>query len=270
MKRLLKWPLMAVAYSLIFSADVSAELQTKAVSYEADGVTMKGWLAWDDRFSGQRPGVLVVHEWWGHNEYARSRAEALAELGYTALALDMYGDGKLAEHPDDAGKFASAVRQNTEGAKARFEAALNVLNAHDTVNPEQTAAIGYCFGGGVVLNMARLGVDLDVIGSFHGGLGGVTAGSANNISGRVAVYNGASDGFISAEQITRFRQDMDTAQVNYQFINYPDTVHSFTNPGATAVGEKFGLPLRYDALADQSSWAHFQLLMRDTFQSTKQ
>lgn len=241
-------------------------LQAEAVEYQADGVTMNGWLAWDDSTTDQRPGVLVVHEWWGHNDYARRRAEDLAKLGYTALALDMYGDGKLAEHPDDAGKFARAVSQNMESAKARFEAALGVLNQHATVNPEQTAALGYCFGGSVVLNMARLGVDLDVVGSFHGGLGGVKAGDADKVQGRVAIYNGASDPFVTQEQIDQVTQALDSAQVDYQFINYPGVVHSFTNPGATKVGEQFNLPLRYDALADDSSWQHFQLLLRDTFQ----
>lgn len=246
-----------------------AAVRGEAISYTADGVTMNGWIAWDDSISGPRPGVLVVHEWWGHNGYARSRAEQLAALGYTALAVDMYGDGKQAEHPDDAGKFASAVSQNMAVAQQRFEAALSALHEHPSVNPQQTAALGYCFGGSMVLNMARLGVPLDVVGSFHGGLGGVKAGDAANVKGRVAVYNGEADSFITADQIAGFKHSMDAAGVDYQFINYPGAVHSFTNPQADAIGEKFSLPIHYDALADQSSWSHFQLLLRDTFSAKK-
>ncbi|MGB5540338.1 MAG: dienelactone hydrolase family protein, partial [Gammaproteobacteria bacterium] len=143
------------------------------VSYQSGDAVMKGYLAWDDAVQGERPGVLVVHEWWGHNAYARRRAEMLAALGYTALAVDMYGEGKTADHPEDAGKFSGAVRKDLPLMKARFDAARHFLDEQPTVDPKKNAAIGYCFGGSVVLEMARQGEDLAGVVSFHGSLGGL-------------------------------------------------------------------------------------------------
>ena len=177
----------------------------------------------------------------------------LAELGYTALAVDMYGDGKTASHPKDAGKFAGAVRKNLDLMQARFNAARTYLNAHSTVDPEKNAAIGYCFGGSVVLSMARAGADLDGVVSFHGSLGGLPP-IDKEVTAKVLVANGADDSFISAESIAVFRDDMDVAGADYTFINYPGAKHSFTNPGATSVGKQFELPLEYNAEADQASW----------------
>lgn len=250
---------------LLLAFDADAALRTQEINHEADGITMHAYLAWDDAVAGQRPGVLVVHEWWGHNAYARRRVEDLARLGYTALAVDMYGDGKTADHPEQAGQFAGAVMSSLDGAKTRFDAALAVLKQHDTVADDQTAAIGYCFGGGVVLNMARMGADLDVVASFHGSLAAMVPAQADEVSTRIAVYNGADDPFVTAEQIAAFKQEMEAAKIDYQFINYPATVHSFSNPDAAINGEKFNLPLRYNRLADESSWRHFQLLLQDTF-----
>ena len=152
------------------SAAAKPMVEGKDVQYSADGVVLKGYLAYDKNVKGKRPGVLVVHEWWGLNDYARKRANMLAEMGYVALAVDMYGDGKQAMHPDDAGKFSSELMKNFDVAKARFMAALEFLKAQPAVDPDRIAAIGYCFGGGVVLNMARQGVDLKGVASFHGGL----------------------------------------------------------------------------------------------------
>jgi len=142
----------------------------KEVTYTADTLTMKGYIVYDDKFTGQRPGVLVVHEWWGNNDYSRKRADMLAGLGYVALAVDMYGDGKLADNPNDAGKLATEVMTNMSAMKARFMAAMDFLKADEHVDPMRLAAIGYCFGGGVVLAMAREGADLKAVVSFHGNL----------------------------------------------------------------------------------------------------
>ena len=152
------------------SASAKPDIEGKTVQYTVDGVVMKGYLAYDKNITGRRPGVLVVHEWWGLNDYARMRARMLAEMGYTALAVDMYGDGKQAMHPEDAGKFSSELMKNFDVAKARFMAALDFLKGQPTVDPGRIAAIGYCFGGGIVLNMARQGVDLRGVASFHGSL----------------------------------------------------------------------------------------------------
>lgn len=243
------------------------EIETQEIKYSADGVNMQGYLARDSSIAGQRPGVLVVHEWWGCTNYVRKRADLLAELGYTAMALDLYGDGKTAEHPQDAQKFMNELLDNLPGARARFNAALDQLKAHPSVNPEKTAAIGYCFGGGVVLHMARFGADLKAVASFHGSLPLAIAPAAagTKVSARVVAYNGEDDTFVSAQAIAAFKQEMEQAGADYQFINYPAAVHGFSNPAATANGEKFKLPLKYNALADQSSWGHMRLLFESVF-----
>ena len=255
-----------ISLLLVASVSVQAAVVGEEVSYQAGDTTLKGYLARDTAMQGKRPGILVVHEWWGHNEYARERARQLAELGYVALAVDMYGDGKTADYPDDAGKFASAVRSNLPLMQARFEAAHAFLNSQPDVNPEQNAAIGYCFGGGVVLAMARSGADLDGVVSFHGSLaGGAVAPAA--IKARILVANGADDPFVTAEQIAAFKAEMDAAGADYTFINYPGAKHSFTNPDADAFGEKFGLPLAYNAAADADSWAEMQAFLQSVFGS---
>ena len=153
------------------STQVLAEMQTKTVEYKIGETTFTGYMAWDDEFEEKRPGVLVVHEWWGHNEFARDQAERLAASGYTAFALDMYGSGKLADHPDTAQKFMQEATKDIDQVKARFLKAMEILQNHESVDASRIAAQGYCFGGAVVLNMARMGVDLDGVVSYHGALG---------------------------------------------------------------------------------------------------
>jgi dienelactone hydrolase len=250
---------------LLASVSAQAEVVGEEVSYQSGDTTLKGYLARDNAMHGKRPGVLVVHEWWGHNDYARKRARQLAELGYVALAVDMYGDGLTADHPDDAGKFASAVRSNLPLMQARFRAARAYLNSRPEVDPQRNAAIGYCFGGGVVLAMARSGEDLVGVVSFHGSLGGGGAADPGTIKARILVANGAADPFVTAEQIEAFRAEMDAAGADYTFINYPGVKHSFTNPDADVYGEKFGLPLAYDAEADAASWAEMQAFFQSLF-----
>ncbi|MGB5259541.1 MAG: dienelactone hydrolase family protein [Gammaproteobacteria bacterium] len=255
---------LAAVLFLIAVAPLQAEVVGKVVSYEAGDTVMQGYLAWDDAIDGKRPGILVVHEWWGHNDYARKRAEMLAELGYAALAVDMYGDGKTADHPEDAGKFAGAVRKDLALMQARFNAARDYLNSQAIVNPEDNAAIGYCFGGSVVLSMARAGADLDGVVSFHGSLGGLPAVN-DRVTARVLVANGADDTFVSAESIAVFKDDMDVAGADYTFINYPGARHSFTNPGANAFGQQFNLPLEYNAEVDAASWQAMQDFFKTLF-----
>jgi dienelactone hydrolase len=255
---------VSVLVLLLASLTVQAAVVGKEVTYQAGETTMKGYLAWDDAIEGRRPGVLVVHEWWGQNAYARRRAEMLAALGYTALAVDMYGEGRTADHPEDAGKFAGAVRKNLPLMKARFEAAREFLNRQATVDPEKNAAIGYCFGGSVVLEMARMGEDLDGVASFHGSLGGLGPVS-DTVTAKILVANGADDPFVTAEQIDMFQQDMEAADADYNFINYPGAKHSFTNPEADTFGKKFGLPLAYNADADSASWQALQEFLKSIF-----
>ncbi|MBI5150197.1 MAG: dienelactone hydrolase family protein [Candidatus Omnitrophica bacterium] len=243
-----------------------AAVQGKEVDYSAQGVTLKGYLAYDDAVQGKRPGILVVHEWWGHNEYARKRARMLAELGYTALAVDMYGDGKQASHPDDAGKFAGEVSQNIPVARARFLAALNFLKSDPTVAADKIAAIGYCFGGGVVLNMARMGVDLKGVVSFHGSLGAANPAWPGAGKTRILVCHGAADQFVTPQQIDDFKKEMESAGVDYKFIAYEGAMHAFTNPDADRYAREFGLPLAYHQQADQRSWSDMRTFFIRIFQ----
>ena len=244
---------------------VLAEIVTRDIQYQQGDTVLKGMIAYDDTITGKRPGVLVIHEWWGHNPYARKRAKMLAELGYTALAVDMYGDGKTADHPDDAGKFSKAVGSNPALAKARFDAALNTLKQQPTVNANHIAGIGYCFGGGILLNMARMGTDIDGVVSYHGSLATSNPAKAGDIKTQIRVFNGADDPFVKPEHIAAFKQEMDAAGVNYRFINYPGAVHSFTNPGADAVGKQFNLPLAYNEKADKDSWEQTQVFFKEIF-----
>ncbi len=260
MKRLLTLLLLGLMSSAAVAAVVGQE-----VAYQAGGSTFKGYLAWDDAITGKRPGVLVVHEWWGHNEYARRRARMLAEMGYTALAVDMYGDGKLARHPDEAGKFAGEVRKSLPAAEARFTAALALLQQLPNVAAHQVAAIGYCFGGGIVLEMVRRGVKLAGVASFHGSLPGQTIARPGTIKTKLLVLNGADDPFTTAEQIAAFKQEMATAKIDYRFINYPGAKHSFTNPEADQYGKELNMPLAYNAEADAHSWQELTLFLKEIF-----
>lgn len=240
-----------------------AAVEGEEVSYSANGTTLKGWLAYDGVAMGKRPAVLVVHEWWGHNAYARKRANMLAKLGYVALAVDMYGDGKQAQHPDDAGKFAGEVAKNKPLAKARFEAAMKLLRDDPRVDGTKLAAIGYCFGGSVVLHMAREGEDLRGVASFHGGLATDTPAQKGNVKAQVRVFTGANDKMIPATQVDAFKQEMEKAGVNYKVVAYPGALHSFTNPDADELGKKFNMPIAYSAAADKDSWAQLQAFLAD-------
>lgn len=238
----------------ILAQSALAEIKTEEVSYQIDGQTFNGFYAYDAEQPGKRPGVLVVHEWWGQNDYARKRATDLAKEGYAAFALDMYGEGKVADHPDEAKAFMMATFEKAETVPQRFDAAYDWLQQQPQVQSEQMAAIGYCYGGGVVLGMARAGKDLDAVVSFHGSLAAQSPAEAGTVKAKVAVYTGAQDPMVPPEQVQAFEEEMQNAGVDYSLTSYPNAVHSFTNPGATAVGEKTGMPLAYDAEADADSW----------------
>lgn len=251
---------------LLWTASLYAEVTGREVEYRAGDTVMKGYFAYDSAIEGRRPGVLVVHEWWGHNEYARRRARMLAELGYAALAVDMYGDGKLAEHPSEAGEFAGQVNENMDTAKERFEAALDFLREQPVTDAGHLAAIGYCFGGGIVLNMARMGVDIDGVVSFHGSLKPKVSAKSGEVKAAVLVCNGEEDSFIPAEDIENFKKEMTEAGVDFEFLSYGGATHSFTNPDADMFAEKFGLPIRYSPEADHKSWRDMQTFLKKIFQ----
>lgn len=260
MKQNVRAGLMLVVAALVVLAafPAAAKVRGRVVEYRDGTVTMKGYLAWDPALKGKRPGVLVVHEWWGHNEYARKRARMLAGLGYTALAVDMYGEGKQAPHPDDAAAFAAEVMKNGDLMKARFMAAMNLLKDQSTVDPARIGAIGYCFGGAVVLNMARQGVDLAGVVSFHGSLATDRPAEPGGVKARVLALNGAADRFIPPEQVGAFAAEMARAGAEFGFISYAGAKHSFTNPEADAFARRFGLDVAYDSRADRRSWAEMK------------
>jgi dienelactone hydrolase len=234
------------------------------VSYSDDSTELVGYISYDENMESKRPGVIVIHEWWGHNEYVRERADMLAELGYTALALDMYGEGKQAAHPEDAGKFSGMVMSNMDLATARFDAAVELLKAHPSVDSEKIAAIGYCFGGSVALTMANAGKDLDAVAAFHSGVQ-LPIMPGEDLKAKVLVCNGAEDPFISPESVTAFKEAMDAANADYRYIAYEGAVHSFTSKYADENGEKFELPLKYQKEADEASWDELIALFDSVF-----
>jgi dienelactone hydrolase len=251
----------------IYSSLSFAAIQSKEVSYQVNGTELTGFMAWNDAQQGKRPGVLVVHEWWGHNDYARKRAQDLAKEGYVGFALDMYGDKKLAEHPQDANKFMTEVMSRAEEMLARFNAGKAQLKASELVDSENIAAIGYCFGGAVVLNVARGDSDLAGVVSFHGNLDPLKKDNSP-ISTPILVLNGADDPFVKAESIENFKAEMKKRGADYKFVNYKGAKHSFTNPGATAVGEKFELPLEYNAKVDKKSWKAMKAFLKKQFRAS--
>jgi len=229
-----------------------AGIKEQSVSYDADSAHMTGFVAWDSGSTAKRPVILVIHEWWGLNDYAKKRARQLAELGYLAFAIDMYGDGKMGNNPDEAGKLAMPFYYHPEKAKARFDAALAKIKTLAEADTSKIAAMGYCFGGAMVLNVARMGEALKGVVSFHGNLVGVPP-NKNMLMAKILICHGDSDQFVNAE-VPIFKKQMDSIGADYVFKTYPNATHAFTNPDATMLGEKFKLPIRYNAAADSASW----------------
>lgn len=238
-------------------------LQEDFISYTLDGKTYKGYLVYDSAKKGKRPGILVVHEWWGLNDYARSRAKQLAELGYIAMAVDMFGDGKTGDNPIAAQELATPFYKNPALSKTRLDAALNKLKEYPETDTANIAAIGYCFGGFVVLNAAKLGANLKGVVSFHGGLGGVPV-KKDLIKAKILVCHGEADEFVNKE-VGPFKKSMDSAGVYYTFKSYPDATHAFTNPDATENGKKFNMPIKYNAAADSASWKDMKEFFNQIF-----
>ncbi len=239
-------------------------IKGEEISYTKDGLTMKGYIAYDASKKGKRPGIIIVHEWWGSNEYVRTRARMLASLGYIAMAVDMYGDGKIAEDPKTAGEYATPFYQNPELAKGRIEAAVMKLKEYPETDASKLAAMGYCFGGSMVLNAAKMGMDFKGVVSFHGSLAGVPA-TAGSTKSQILVCHGGDDKFVSKEDITHFRNNLDSMKVKFQFIVYPGATHAFTNPEATAKGLKFKMPIRYNEAGDKKSWSDMKKFLAKIF-----
>ncbi len=228
-------------------------LKEENITYSDGKVSMNGYVVYDDHIKGPRPAVIVIHEWWGMNDYSKMRARKLAGLGYIAMAIDMYGNGKQADNPTDAGNLASPFYSDMAMCKSRFEAALNKFKTYPQVDTKRIAAIGYCFGGSQVLNMANMGEDLKAVVSFHGGLQVAKPDKATE-KAAILVCHGGADPFVSAAQVDAFKKMMDSAGISYEFKVYPGALHAFSNPAATENGKKFNLPIKYDPAADTASW----------------
>ena len=274
MKKLQSISLAILASFILFSCNNSSgdktvetkspKLKQEAVSYTTDSVTMNSYVVYDENIEGKRPAVVVVPEWWGLNDYAKRRANELAELGYIAIAVDMYGNGQTADNPEMATKLSTPFYANPVMAKAHFDAALNKLKSYPQTDTANIGAMGYCFGGGMVLNVARMGEDLKGIVSFHGNLIGTPA-DKNLLKAKILILHGADDKFVPQTEVDAFKKQMDSIGVSYGYTSYPGATHAFTNPDATAMGEKFKLPIAYNAAADTASWKEMKTFFSGVF-----
>ncbi|MFY9315588.1 MAG: dienelactone hydrolase family protein [Burkholderiales bacterium] len=243
--------LTGVIAALSLAGQARAAIQEEAVTYEDGDTVMKGFIVYDDATRAKRPGIVVVHEWWGITKHTRAEARRFAQQGYTAFVADMYGDAKIADNPTDAGALMKSVMGNPAAVQSRFNAAREQLAKHATVDGKRIGASGYCMGGAVVLSAARAGADLAGVAAFHPSLGGYRTAQAP-LKAKVLVLNGADDPFNKPEQIEALKKDLGTAM---NFINYPGALHAFTNPEATEKGQQYKLPLAYNAEVDKQSKA---------------
>lgn len=254
---------------LVFGVSAShANVIGRQVEYRSGDSVFRGFMAVDTAVKSTRPAVLVVHEWWGQNEYARKRAMMLAESGYVALAVDMYGEGKVARNPDEAARFADQVMKDRNIIEERFNAALAFIRQQPLVDPARIAAIGYCFGGSVVLHMARSGADLKGVVSFHGSLATNSPALPGEVKVNILVFNGEKDTLVPPEQVKDFLDEMTLADAPFRYIVYHGAKHGFTNPDADSYAKKYGLPLAYDKRADQYSWLELRSFLYDIFKKT--
>ena len=260
MKKLLRFLLPLVA-----ALPASAKVVTRPIAYEHTGVKLEGYLAYDDEVAakGKAPGVLIVHEWWGLNDYVRGRAEQLAKLGYVAFALDMYGAGTNTTDPKKAGEFAGQFYGKPLMAE-RAQAGLDQLLKTGLVDAAHVAAIGYCFGGSTAQALAYSGAPLAGIVSFHGGLIPVPADASEKTKVKILICHGGMDPFVKPKEVDAFKKAMNDGHFDYQFIEYAGAVHAFTNPNADKVAAAAGLKgIAYNAAADHRSWEHMRVFFAE-------
>ncbi len=254
--------MISMVAALCTANHTSAAVKTEPFSYEVDGVTFQGVYSVDESIPGKRPVVLVVHEWWGLTDHAKQTAARLAELGYVGVALDLYGGGKVTASANEAAAWSSALKQQPEKARRRFEAALAALQAYPTVDKEKIAAIGFCFGGTMVLEMARMGLPLKGVVSFHGGLTTNVAEPVSPISTRILLCHGADYPAVPASELAAFEDEMRRLGADWQVVVYGGAKHSFTNPAA----DSYNLPpAKYDPKAAQRSWEHMKVFLAEIF-----
>ena len=236
----------------------ASKIKEDKVTYSVGDKVYQGFVYYDENVKGKRPAVLVVHEWWGLTDYPKMRAKKLAELGYIAMAVDMFGEGKVAANPTEAQELTKLFYQNPQLSKTVLEAAIAKLKEFKQTNPKDIFAIGYCFGGSIVLNAAKLGSDLKGVVSFHGGLKGAPA-DKDLLKAQILVCHGGNDKFVSDNDLNTFKHQMDSIGAAYKVIIYPNATHAFTNPDATAIGKKFNMPIEYNEKADHDSWKDMKM-----------
>ena len=241
----------------------SSNVKEEKVNYEINGVKYIGYVYYDESQKGKRPAIIVVHEWWGLNEYIRGRAKMLAELGYIAMAVDMYGNEKTVEDPASAQGLATPFYKDPSLAKTILDPAIDLLKTFPQTDDSKMGAIGYCYGGFVVLNAAKLGSDLKGVASFHGGLSGAKP-IKDAMKAKVLVCHGADDPFENPN-VEEFKKQMDEIGADYTFLVYPGATHAFSNPNATAKGEKYNMPIKYNEAADKASWNEMKAFFKKIF-----
>jgi dienelactone hydrolase len=252
--------LAAIFAAVLLAAPAGAKLRTKVVDYKDGDTALQGYAVWDDGFKDKRPGILVVHEWWGHGPYARRRAEMLAKIGYTAFALDMYGKGVYATDHEQAGKLAGAFFNDRTAMRQRAMLGLEELKKLPYVDSTKLAAIGYCFGGTTVLELARMGADLKGVASFHGNLATPTP-ATEKPKAKIAVYQGADD-TMTMPGVPAFEEEMRKVGADWQFTAYGGAVHSFTVAEAGGDNSK---GMAYNKEADERSWKALQDFFEEIF-----
>lgn len=262
MKPLLASLLITPLFTLLSSAIALAEVRTQVVEYQQGDTVLQGFLAYDDEIEGKRPGVMVVHAWKGLGDYEKQRAKQLAELGYVAFAADIYGKGIRPKTNEEAREQASIYRSNRKLMRDRAQAGLQVLQQYPLTDANQVAAIGYCFGGGTVLELARSGAPVAGVVSFHGNLDTPNLADAQGIKGRVLVLHGAADPLVPDEQVDAFKREMNYANVDWQMVMYGNAVHSFSDPNA---GNDPSTGVAYNELADKRSWAAMNRFFAELF-----
>ena len=240
------------------------KLKEEEIVYNVDSLKMHSFVVYDENVQGKRPAVLVVHEWWGLNDYIKRRARQLAELGYIAMAVDMYGNDRKGANPDEAGKLAMPFYQNPQIPKKHFDAGVTELLKYPQTDTSKMAAMGYCFGGGVVIGVANLGEDLKGVVSFHGNLT-VVPPNKDLLKADILVCHGEADSLVKQSEVDAFKKQMDAIGKPYTFRSYPNAQHAFTNPQATEWGQKFKIPVSYNGPADTASWNEMKLFFGKIF-----
>lgn len=245
---------------------VFAAVKTETVEYKEGDTTLEGYLIYDDAIVSKRPGILVVHQWKGAGEYEKKRAEMLARLGYIAFVADIYGKGVRPQSMQDASAQAAKYKNDRVLLRKRVGAGLDQLKKARMVDANNTAAIGYCFGGTTVLELARSGADVDGVVSFHGGLGTPTPEDAKNIKAKVLALHGADDPHVPPAEVQGFKEEMQKGNVNWQLNSYGDAVHSFTDWNA---GHDKSRGAAYNEQADKRSWEAMRMFFEELFPKNK-